>query len=142
MAKETKLIDLITGKEPIELDGMYLCAKTERDGYTETHQGNYWYLVEKDGVNYKVTPSNLDEKTGKFVKTDDPIIITEDTFVFYVVGTNRDSYTFPILRKEEITSAEVLEKQILQAFIAFIEDRFRFGVYNIFVVEDPTVVAP
>lgn len=142
MSTAIKLLDLIHGSDPIELDGKYLCATTERDGYTDTHQGNYWYLVEKEGDNYKVTPSNYDVKTDGFIKTDDPIIITEDNFVFYVVGTNRDSYTFPILRKDEVTSVEVLEKQILQAFLAFIKDRFRFGVYNVFVVDEPSVVTP
>lgn len=142
MATVKKFIDLIEGSDPIELDGVYLCATTERDGFTETHQGNYWYLVEKEGEDYKVTPSNYNKDLDAFEKIDAPIIITEDDFVFYVVGTNRDSYTFPILKKEEVTSAEVLEKQVLQAFLAFIKDRFRFGVYNIFVVTEPTVVTP
>ena len=142
MATVKKFIDLIEGAGPIELGGTYLCATTARDGFTETHQGNYWYLVEKDGDDYKVTPSNYNKEKDAFEKIDAPIIITEDNFVFYVVGTNRDSYTFPILKKEEVTSAEVLEKQVLQAFLAFIKDRFRFGVYNIFVVTEPTVVTP
>lgn len=137
-----KVNDLLLGEAPIVLEGKHLCVKAERDGYTGTHQGNYWYAIAKSlEGDYTVTPQKYDVETKGFVAGDDPIILTKDDVIYYVVGTNLDSYTFPILAEADIEVGKI-EKQVLQAFKAYASDKFRFGNYNLFLEGDQELVTP
>lgn len=142
--------ELIKGTEPIDLTGATLCAETNRDGYTGTYSGKYWFTVttttsgepESEVTNYEVAPAIFDQETQAFKASDDPIIITEGNVLYRIVGTNRDSYTFPIVKEEIVEEHQVIEKQVLQAFLAFVADQYRFGVHHFYVIDSAEVVTP
>lgn len=150
MATVKTFKELIEGTDPVVLDGAFLCASTLRDGYTDTYSGKHWYKVEKtvtgepeaQVTSYKVSPATYDKETDALVVTGDPIILTEGDLIFYIVGTNRDSYTFPVLKQEAVTETQELEKQVLQAFLAFIADRFRFGLQHLYLVDETSTYTP
>lgn len=136
MSEKTNIKDMLLDPEKIDLDGKFLCAETTRDGYTETIEGHNWYQVTKEGADYKVIPMHTEGTKEGLVAGEDPIIVTDEGYVYFIVGTNRDSYSFPILNKEPINEKTTVEVQVLQAFMAFAYDEFRFGGYNIFLMDE------
>lgn len=142
--------ELIMGTEPIVLTGATLCAETNRDGYTETYSGKYWFTItattsgepDSEVTNYTVAPATFDKDTQTFKASDDPIIITEGNVLYHIVGTNRDSYTFPIVKEEIVEEHQVIEKQVLQAFLAFVADQYRFGVHHFYIMDSAEAVTP
>lgn len=142
MAKEAiQIADLLKPSVPtVALDGKYLQVPALSDGYTGTVHGTYVYEVKKSGADYKVSELLIDpEDPSKFIVSDEPIIMTDGDTIFYVTRTTKDPYNFPAVSEATVASHEVKEKQILQAFLAFAEDKFNFGVYNCFLADDPYV---
>lgn len=141
MAKEViKIADLLKPSvASVDLDGKYLQVTALSDGYTGTVDGTYVYEVKKNGADYKVNEMLYSAKDDTFSLSDEPIIMTDGDTIFYITRTTKDPYNFPAVSEAEVASHEVLEKQILQAFIAFAEDKFKFGNYNVFLAEDPYV---
>ena len=127
-------------QEAVDIDGKFLTASTLSDGYTGTYQGNHLYRVTKEGVDYTVVPVDWDNYSKKFVDSDNPIIATQggDT-VFFVVNTTNEPYLNAGIQEETIKPEDVLEKQVLQAFLAFVADEFKLGIYNVFLTEEPSV---
>ena len=126
--------DLLT-QDTVELKDKYLQVRVNRDGYTRTHEGIYSYVCkEKDGELY-LFPIELDGKGTLYTMEASPIAYTDEDNIHFVVNTVTDPYTQAFIRTEDITGLNK-GKQLLQAFLAFVEDRFRFGVYNIFVANN------
>lgn len=137
MAKE-QIKDLLA-QSTVDLDNKYLTVSTISDGFTGTLDGRHLYHVEKKGQELAVYPVLWSIKEGKLVHSDDPIIYTEDTAVFFVVRTTVDPYNFPAIQKEVIKATQDKGKQVLQAFLAFADDKFSFGNYNLFIDSEPFV---
>lgn len=142
MAKEiANIADLLKPSVgAVELDGKYLVVSTLSDGYTGTVQGAYAYEVKKSGTDYKVSELIYDKGKNKFTPADAPIIMTDDDTIFFVTRTLIDPYNYPVISEATVKAHEVKEKQVLQAFIAFAEDRFKLGVYNVFLADDPYIL--
>ncbi|AAX92351.1 virion component [Staphylococcus phage Twort] len=140
MAK--KNVNELLKQEKVEVANKYLQVVTHRDGYTRTHEGQYSYkVVDKSGELF-IFPVQTDGYGKLQVMVDSPIAYTNGNNIHFVVNTLTDPYTQAFIRTEEIKGLDK-GKQLIQAFLAFIEDRFRFGVYNVFVVgkEDAKTVA-
>lgn len=141
MAKEViNIADLLKPSVTvIELDGKYLQVNALSDGYTDTVAGTYVYEVKKDVSDYKVNELLYSADDDTFSLSDEPIIMTDGSTIFYVTHTTKDPYNFAEVAEAEVAGHELMEKQILQAFLAFAEDKFKFGEYNVFLAEDPYV---
>lgn len=140
MAK--KNVNELLKQETVEVANKYLQVVTHRDGYTRTHEGKYSYkVVDKSGELF-IFPVQTDGYGKLQVMVESPIAYTDGNNIHFVVNTLTDPYTQAFIRTEEISGLNK-GKQLIQAFLAFIEDRFRFGIYNIFVVdkEDAKVLA-
>lgn len=144
MMKEKEIASLVDLLKPsvttLELDGKYLVASTLSDGYTGTVKGTYVFEVKKTEDNYKVNELIYNKDKGTFEASDEPIIVTDENTIFFVTRTMSDPYNYPVISKETVKATEVKEKQILQAFIAFVEDRFKLGKYNVFLAKDPYII--
>lgn len=141
MAKEViKIADLLKPSvDTITLDGKYLQVNALSDGYTGTVEGTYVYEVKKSESNYKVNEVLYSAKDNSFSLSDEPIIMTDGDTIFYITHTTKDPYNFAEVAEAEVAGHELKEKQILQAFLAFAEGKFKFGEYNVFLAEDPYV---
>lgn len=122
-------------QETVTLADKYLQVKVLRDGYTRTHEGHYAYkAVDEDGELF-LYPVETDGRGTLKVMKDSPIAYTDEDNIHFVVNTLTDPYTQAHIRTEDIKGLDK-GKQLIQAFLAFVEDRFRFGVYNIFVTNN------
>lgn len=141
MAKVVKTIEhlLSPNTATVEIADQNLLVFTNSDGYTGTVKGTYVYAVTKAGEDYKVNELIYDAKTDKAVPSDEPIIITDGDELFFITNTLKDPYNFATVNNETLTAKDNKEKQVLQAFLAFAEDRFKFGNYNVFLAEDPAI---
>ena len=132
MAK--KDIREVLKQETVTVKDKYLQVKTFRDGYTRTHEGQYSYKVVEQGTDLFLFPVQTDGKGVLKVMKNSPIAYTDGDNIHFVVNTLTDPYTQAFIRTEDIKGLDK-GKQLIQAFLAFVEDRFRFGVYNVFVAE-------
>lgn len=132
MAK--KDIREVLKQETVTVTDKYLQVKTFRDGYTRTHEGQYAYKVVEQEGDLFLFPVQTDGKGVLKVMKNSPIAYTDGDNIHFVVNTLTDPYTQAFIRTEDIKGLDK-GKQLIQAFLAFVEDRFRFGVYNIFVAE-------
>lgn len=137
--KITKIEELLASADPIELADKFLLVSTDSDGFTGTVAGTYVYAIAKSGTDYKVAESLYNAETGETSISDEPVIMTDGDTIFFVTRTTKEPYEFPAVSTAVVQEHEVLEKQVLQAFLAFVEDRFKFGVYNAFLASDPVV---
>lgn len=137
--KITKVEELLASADPIELADKFLLVSTDSDGFTGTVAGTYVYAITKSGADYKVAESLYNAETGETSISDEPVIMTDGDTIFFVTRTTKEPYEFPAVSTATVQEHEVLEKQVLQAFLAFVEDRFKFGVYNAFLASDPVV---
>lgn len=137
--EKVNLVDLLAQEEPIELEKKFLTATTISDGYTGTYQGDHLFLVEKEGADYTVSPVAWDEEKAEFKVADAPIITTDDKTVFFVVSTTDKPYEHAGIKSVTIGEKEVLEKQVIQAFLAFIHDEYQLGIYNAFISGEPVL---
>lgn len=135
-----KKVDELLKQDSVSVANKYLQVVTLRDGYTRTHEGVYSYkVVEKEGELF-LFPVQTDGRGKLSVMVESPIAYTDGNNIHFVVNTLTDPYTQAFIRTEEIKGLDK-GKQLIQAFLAFIEDRFRFGVYNVFVVDKVVVDA-
>uniref|UniRef100_A0AAU8GRT9 Ig domain containing protein n=1 Tax=Mammaliicoccus phage MSShimriz1 TaxID=3230127 RepID=A0AAU8GRT9_9VIRU len=132
MAK--KDIREVLKQETVTVKDKYLQVKTFRDGYTRTHEGQYSYKVVEQGTDLFLFPVQTDGKGVLKVMKNSPIAYTDGDNIHFVVNTLTDPYTQAFIRTEDIKGLDK-GKQLIQAFLAFVEDRFRFGVYNVFVAD-------
>lgn len=132
MAK--KDIREVLKQETVTVKDKYLQVKTFRDGYTRTHEGQYAYKVVEQGTDLFLFPVQTDGKGVLKVMKKSPIAYTDGDNIHFVVNTLTDPYTQAFIRTEDIKGLDK-GKQLIQAFLAFVEDRFRFGIYNVFVAE-------
>uniref|UniRef100_A0AB39C8A1 Ig-like protein n=1 Tax=Staphylococcus phage UHP46 TaxID=3234966 RepID=A0AB39C8A1_9CAUD len=132
MAK--KDIREVLKQETVTVTDKYLQVKTFRDGYTRTHEGQYSYKVVEQGTDLFLFPVQTDGKGVLKVMKNSPIAYTDGDNIHFVVNTLTDPYTQAFIRTEDIKGLDK-GKQLIQAFLAFVEDRFRFGVYNVFVAD-------
>ena len=132
MAK--KDIREVLKQETVTVKDKYLQVKTFRDGYTRTHEGQYAYKVVEQGTDLFLFPVQTDGKGVLKVMKKSPIAYTDVDNIHFVVNTLTDPYTQAFIRTEDIKGLDK-GKQLIQAFLAFVEDRFRFGIYNVFVAE-------
>lgn len=140
MANEiTKIEDLLTQTEPVVLADKFLHVSAISDGYTGTVNGTYVYAIKKEGTEYKVAELLYEAETDTFTENPDPVILTDGNTIFYVTRTTSDPYDFPAISEEVVKEFETKEKQVLQAFLAFVADQFNFGNYNTFLTETPYV---
>lgn len=136
-ATSKKLVDLLKPSvKEVQIKDKYLRVETISDGYTGTVNGTYVYKVEEKGGDYKVGKF-LTGKDGKQYVNENSIIMTDGDIIFFTTHTTKYPYEFPIVNQEKIESYDVKEKQVLQAFIAFVEDEFKSGVYNVFIEDEP-----
>lgn len=121
----------------VDIADQFIIAPALSDGYTGTVHGNYVYKITKTGTDYKVNELIYDSKKNEFTPSDEPIIITDDNEIFFITNTLADPYNFAIVNAVKLVETDIKEKQVLQAFIAFAEDRFKFANYNVFLADDP-----
>ena len=133
MAKET-LKDVIFNNDTPAITDKYLEVQTIRDGYTGTHYGSYNYKIVNEGGEYFVYPVETDGKGKLLTKKKSPIIYTDDNVIYFVVSTINDPYNHPTIIEDNL-EGKTREKQVLQAFLAFVESNFKLGVYNVFYVD-------
>lgn len=124
----------ILKQDTVTVKDKYLQVKTYRDGYTRTHEGQYSYKVVEQEGDLFLFPVQTDGKGVLKVMKKSPIAYTDGDNIHFVVNTLTDPYTQAFIRTEDIKGLDK-GKQLIQAFLAFVEDRFRFGVYNVFVAE-------
>ncbi|CAD0300370.1 hypothetical protein [Enterococcus phage vB_EfaH_149] len=141
MAKEILNIEDLLKPETLKvaIDGKYLIVPTLSDGFTGTVAGGYAYAVTKKGTDYTVNELIYNQKDNTFKPSDEPIIITDDNEIFFITRTLEDPYNYPVVATEKLKTKDVKEKQVLQAFLAFADDRFKLGVYNVFLADEPFV---
>lgn len=142
MANEvTKLEDVLKPEvKEVQIEDKYLHVPALHDGYTGTVHGTYVYQVTKDGSDYKISEVLYDyEDDDKSYLSDAPVVMTDGDIIFFTTRTTKDPYNFPAVSEEELTDSDVKEKQILQAFLAFAEDEFNLGEYNVFLADDPYI---
>ena len=126
--------DLLT-QDSVTLTDKYLQVKVNRDGYTRTHEGIYSYVCkEKDGELY-LFPIELDGKGTLYTMEASPIAYTDGDNIHFVVNTVTAPYSQAFIRTEDIKGLDK-GKQLLQAFLAFVADRFSFGIYNVFLADN------
>lgn len=133
MAK--KNVNDILQQETVTLANKYLQVKVEQDGYTRTHRGQYAYKVVEDAGELFLFPVQTDGKGVLHVMKKSPIAYTDGDNIHFVVNTLVDPYNTSFIRTEDIKGLDK-GKQLVQAFLAFVEDRFKFGVYNVFVANN------
>ena len=121
-------------KPTVDLTDKVITVKTDRDGYTRTHEGQYNYIVKDEGGKLFVYPIQTDGEGTFHVMKKSPIIYTDGDNIHFVVNTVTDPYTEAFIRTENIKGLDK-GKQLLQAFLAFVENRFQLGIYNIFVAD-------
>lgn len=140
MAEKTRLEDVLKPSvTEVNIEDKYLHVPTLSDGYTGTVHGTYVYQVKKEGNDYKVAEVLYDEEKDKTYLSDEFIIMTDGDIIFFMTRTTSDPYNFPAVSEEKLKDSDVKEKQVLQAFIAFAEDEFKLGVYNVFLADDPYI---
>lgn len=136
-----KIIDLLKpSASDIFLDKKYLVVDTISDGFTGTVQGGYSYLVTKTGEEYAVNELIYDVDKDTFNPSDEPIIVTDGDQIFFVTRTLKDPYNYPVISAEKLRANDKKEAQVLQAFLAFAEDRFKLANYNVFIADEPCVL--
>lgn len=133
MAVANLMEQLKTGS--VDLKDKILRVKIDRDGYTRTHEGQYNYVVDTDSKGELIVyPLQTDGKGEFQVMLKSPIIYTSGDEIHFVVNTVTDPYTHAFTRTENIKGKDK-GAQVLQAFLAFVENRFQLGIYNIFVAD-------
>nr|DAI05892.1 MAG TPA: hypothetical protein [Herelleviridae sp.] len=142
MAQVIKNIEDLLKPSVVQVDiaDQFIVTSALSDGYTGTVHGNYVYKVTKTGTDYKVNELIYDAKKNEYTPSDEPIIITDDNEIFFITNTLKDPYNFATVNAVELVATDVKEKQVLQAFIAFAEDRFKFANYNSFLADNPFVL--
>ena len=133
MAK--KNVNDVLKQETVTLTDKYLQVKVNRDGYTRTHEGQYAYKVVSEGEELFLYPVQTDGKGVLNIMKKSPIAYTDGDNIHFVVNTVVDPYNHSFIRTEDIKGLDK-GKQLIQAFLAFVEDRFKFGVYNVFVANN------
>lgn len=133
MAK--KNVNDILKQDSVTVTDKYLQVKVNRDGYTRTHEGQYAYKVVEDNGELFLFPVETDGRGTLNVLKDAPIAYTDGDNIHFVVNTVVDPYNHSFIRTEDIKGLDK-GKQLIQAFLAFVEDRFKFGVYNVFVANN------
>lgn len=116
------------------LQGHFLLAETESDGYTGTVQGRYYYDVQVKDDEYYVYPTLWDNEKEAFVRQDEMIIYTDPEYVYYMDQLTTDPYNSAVIQPLKIEEGMDKEKRILQAFKNFVSSNFTLGVYNIFIL--------
>ena len=130
MAK--KNINDVLKQDSVTIADKYLQVKVNRDGYTRTHEGQYSYKVVEDKGELFLFPVQTDGRGTLNVMKNSPVAYTDGDNIHFVVNTVVDPYNHSFIRTENIKGLDK-GKQLIQAFLAFVEDRFKFGVYNVFV---------
>lgn len=133
MAKKS-LQEVLT-QDTVTLKDKYLQVRTEQDGYTRTHRGIYSYICKEQDGELFLFPIQLDGRGTINVMKDSPVVYTDGDNIHFVVNTLFDPYHQSFIRTENIKGLDK-GKQLVQAFLAFIEDRFRLGVYNVFITNE------
>lgn len=122
-------------QETVTVEDKYLQVKVNRDGFTRTHEGQYSYKVVSQEGELFLFPVQTDGKGVLKVMKQSPIAYTDGDNIHFVVNTLTDPYTQAFIRTEDIKGLDK-GKQLIQAFLAFVDDRFKFGVYNVFVADN------
>ncbi|BEU75319.1 hypothetical protein [Staphylococcus phage vB_SauM-V1SA19] len=133
MAK--KNINEVLKKDTATVADKYLQVQVEQDGYTRTHRGQYNYKVVDNKGELFLYPIETDGRGNIKIMKKAPVAYTDGDQIHFVVNTVKDPYNHAFIRTENIKGKDK-GKQLIQAFLAFVEDRFSFGVYNVFLANN------
>lgn len=138
MAKEaTKIVDLLTPDvETVNIKDKFLHVPTISDGFTNTVNGTYVYAVEEDNGDYKVSRYLYNPETDEKKPSEDPVIVTDGNTIFFITHTLDTIDTPAMIEQEEIQEYESKEKQVLQAFLAFVDSEHGFIMHTSFLSDE------
>ena len=118
------------------LDGKILVVDTKRQAYPRVDQGAHSYQIVKTGSDYAIYPQLVKADHSGLENAKEPVVFTDNNVIFFNVRRESAPYFDLISRREPLGSGQVLEQQVLQAFIAYVRSHFSMGKSYILLTDD------
>lgn len=137
MATEKKQIgELLQDTQNPNIDKAFIQVKTNANGFLGTYKGYYTYYVSQENGEYFVYPIEGVKENELLVYKNSTIIYTDSDNIHFVVKTLKDPFDHPAVESHELNGRSK-EKAVLDAFLAFAENRFEFGDWHTEISHQP-----